>query len=408
MKVQDRLIKYAKVHTTSDPFCYETPSSQRQFDLAHLLVAELNALGVSDVTIDEHAYVMGRIPSNTNKKNVPAIGFLAHMDTSPDLSGENVNPQTVENYDGGDIKLNDEYTLSPKDFPELKNYVGQTLITTDGTTLLGADDKAGIAEIMTAIEYILAHPGFEHGDICVAFNPDEEIGRGVVKFDVAKFGADFAYTLDGGAIGGVEYENFNAASMDLEVKGRGTHPGSSKNQMVNAQEIILEFHKALPQYEKPEYTTGYEGFYHLHSMSGDVETAHLKYIIRDHSDELFEKKKAYAKKVVEELQVKYPIARFNLDIKNTYLNMRRQIEPNMHIIELAKAAFAKVGITSVVEPIRGGTDGSNLSYMGLPCPNLFTGGHNYHGRFEYIPVESMEKAVEVVLNIINLAVENAE
>lgn len=401
-KVQDRFIRYAKVHTTSNPQNMNTPSSDIQLDLAELLLAELKELGLA-ATMDEHGYVMAKIPSNTTKK-VPAIGFLAHMDTSPDFSGKNVNPQIIENYDGGDIKLGEEHILSPKDFPNLLNHQGLTLITTDGSTLLGADDKAGIAEIMTMVEYLVTNPDFEHGDICVAFNPDEEIGRGVVKFDVEKFGAEFAYTLDGGEVGGIEYENFNAASMELTITGRMVHPGSSKNKMINAMECAIEFHSALPKYEKPEYTDGYEGFYHLHSFNGDVSETTITYIIRDHSDELFEKKKEYATKIVEELQTQYPLAKFDLTIKDTYLNMCRQIEPVFHIIDLAKDAMRAAGITPVEEPIRGGTDGSNLSYMGLPCPNLFTGGQNYHGRFEYIPIESMEKAVEVVLNIIKLSV----
>ena len=402
-KVQERFIRYAKVHTTSDPKNMNTPSSEIQFDLGRLLVEELKELGLS-ATMDEHGYVMSKLPSNSTK-NIPAIGFLAHMDTSPDFSGKNVNPQIVSNYDGGDIALGNGHIMSPTDFPNMLNHKGLDLITTDGTTLLGADDKAGIAEIMTAVEYLITHPEIEHGDICVAFNPDEEIGRGVVKFDVEKFGAEFAYTLDGGEVGGIEYENFNAASMELTITGRMVHPGSSKNTMVSAMELAVEFHNALPKYEKPEYTDGYEGFYHLHSFNGDVSETTITYIIRDHSDALFEKKKAYAAKIVEELTEKYPLAVFDLNIQDTYLNMRRQIEPVSHIIDLAKEAMRAADIEPVEEPIRGGTDGANLSYMGLPCPNLFTGGQNYHGRFEYIPIQSMEKAVEVVLNIVKLLAE---
>ena len=403
--VQERFIRYAKVHTVSNPKNYNTPSSEIQFDLARLLKSELEELGLV-ASLDEYGYVMAKLPSNTTKK-VPAIGFLAHMDTSPDFSGENVNPQIVENYDGGAIVLGTGHVMSPKHFPRMTQYVGQDLITTNGTTLLGADDKAGIAEIMTMIEYLVTHPEIEHGDVCVAFNPDEEIGRGVVKFDVEKFGAEFAYTIDGGGVGSIEYENFNAASLDLTVTGLMVHPGSSKNTMVNAMELIIEFHNALPKYEKPEYTDGYEGFYHLHHISGDVSEATITYIVRDHSDELFEKKKAYAEKIVEELRIKHPVAKFDLDLKNTYLNMRRQIEPHPHIVELAREAMLLEGITPETEAIRGGTDGANLSYMGLPCPNLFTGGENAHGRFEYVSIQAMEKSVAVALNIVKLAAEKA-
>ncbi len=404
--ILDKFIRYVKVHTVSDPQNMETPSTAIQFDLAKILVEELKALGVPEVSLDEYGYVMAKIPSNSEKK-IPAIGFMAHMDTSPDFSGENVKPQLVEKYDGGDIRLNDDTIMSPAYFPNLLQYVGKTLITTDGTTLLGADDKAGIAEIMTAVEYLMAHPEIEHGDICIGFNPDEEIGRGVVKFDVQKFGADFAYTLDGGAIGGLEYENFNAASMKLTVKGRMVHPGDSKGKMINASEVAILFHQALPLYERPEYTSGYEGFYHLHGMQSNVELAEVTYIIRDHSDILFEKKKVYAEQVVVALREKYPVAEIELEISDTYLNMKRQIEPVFHIIELAQDAMKNLDITPIIQPIRGGTDGSNLSYMGLPCPNLFTGGHNAHGRFEYVVLESMEKATELVLEIIKLAAKNA-
>ncbi|GBU11001.1 peptidase T [Erysipelotrichaceae bacterium] len=405
-RVQDKFIRYIKVNTISDPASYETPSTKIQFDLAYILKQELEYLGVSDVSCDEHGYVMGKIPSNSTKK-IPAIGFLAHIDTSPDFSGEDINPQIIENYDGKDIKLGDGIVMSADYFKNLANYIGQTLITTDGTTLLGADDKAGIAEIMCAVEYILAHPEIEHGDICIGFNPDEEIGRGVVKFDVNRFGAEFAYTLDGGAIGGLEYENFNAASMKLTIEGRMVHPGDSKHKMINAGEVAIAFHTALPKLERPEYTTGYEGFYHLQGMDASVEKTVSQYIIRDHDDILFEKKKMYATQIVEELKYAYPEAVIQLEIANTYLNMKRQIKPVMHIIDLAKDAMMQIGITPVVKPIRGGTDGSNLSYMGLPCPNLFTGGHNAHGRFEYVVIESMEKATELIVEIIKTAAERA-
>lgn len=397
--VVERFMKYVAVHTTSDPTQMTTPSTQRQFDLAKILFSELRDLGVDQVTLDEHGYVFAKICSNTDK-DVPAVGFVAHMDTSPDFNGENVKPQMIPNYDGGDIALGENIILSPQHFPSLLDHIGQTLITTDGTTLLGADDKAGVAEIMTAVAYILEHDEIKHGDICIGFTPDEEIGRGVVKFDVAKFGADFAYTVDGGEVGGIDYENFNAASLVVKIQGRMVHPGSAKDKMVNATELAMEFHQALPQYEKPEYTEGYEGFYHLQSMTGSVEESVLEYIIRDHDDSIFAKKKAYAQQVADQLQLKYPLAQVSVTVSDTYLNMRRQIEPQMHIVELAKTVMVDLGITPIVSPIRGGTDGSNLSYMGLPCPNLFTGGYNYHGRFEYIAVESMEKTVRVIVGII--------
>lgn len=400
--VQERFMRYVKIHTTSNPANMQTPSTNIQLDLARLLVEELTTLGLA-VTMDEYGYVMAKLPSNTEKK-APVIGFLAHLDTSPDFSGQNVNPQIVENYDGGDIELGNGVVLSSVDFPNMLKHRGMDLITTDGMTLLGADDKAGIAEIMTAIEYLIQHPEIEHGDICIGFNPDEEVGRGVVKFDVEKFGADFAYTMDGGEVGSIQYENFNAAEMELLITGRMVHPGSAKNAMINATELAMEFHAALPQYEKPEYTSGYEGFYHLHKIKGDVNETSMTYIIRDHSLDLFEKKKEYATKIVEELKLKYPLAHLELKIENTYLNMKQQIEPVMHIIDLAKTAMVEAGITPIVKPIRGGTDGANLSYMGLPTPNIFAGGQNMHGRFEYVPIQSMEKAVSVIVNIARLAV----
>ncbi|MGL5042929.1 MAG: peptidase T [Culicoidibacterales bacterium] len=405
-RVESRFMRYVKVNTVSDASNMATPSTVIQFDLARMLLAELHGLGILNATMDEFGYVMAKLVSNS-RKQIPAIGFMAHMDTSPDFLGENVKPQVVRDYDGGDIRLNDENMLSPVDFPSLLDYVGKTLITTDGTTLLGADDKAGIAEIMAAVEYLVNHPEIEHGDICIGFNPDEEIGRGVVKFDVEKFGAAFAYTLDGGAIGCMEYENFNAAAMKLVVHGRMVHPGDSKGKMVNAAEVAIAFHNALPKFERPEYTAGYEGFYHLTDFTGGVELATANYIIRDHSDELYAEKKRYAHAIVAQLEEAYPIAKISLEVSDTYLNMKRQIEPVFHIIDLAQKAMESVGITPIITPIRGGTDGSNLSYMGLPCPNLFAGGHNAHGRFEYVVVESMEAAVEVVLAIVQLSVDLA-
>lgn len=402
--VLERFLRYAKVYTTSDPENMATPSSERQHELAKMLEKELIDLGLEDVSRDAHGYVMGKLPSNVSKE-VETIGFLAHMDTSPDYSGENVKPQIIENYDGKDITLGAGLVLSPNDFPSLNAYVGETLVTASGDTLLGADDKAGIAEILTAIEYLMNHPEIEHGTICVAFNPDEEVGRGVVQFDVEKFGADFAYTLDGGQIGELQFENFNAASMNVRFKGRAVHPGTAKGAMINAQKLAIAFDEALPKYETPEYTDGYEGFFHLHEMSGDVENAKLHYIIRDHGDELFEQKKAYAAMVCENIRASHPGCEVELEIEDSYLNMKRQIEPVYHIIELAEQAMKNCDITPIIEPIRGGTDGSNLSYMGLPCPNIFAGGHNFHGPYEYVPVKSMEKAVEVIVEIARLAAE---
>lgn len=399
--VTERFLEYVKIYTTSDPENTETPSTQRQFDLANVLCEQLRAMGIDNATVDAHGYVMAKIPSNSAKQ-LPAVGFIAHMDTSPDCSGEGVNPQIVENYDGTTIKLNEQYELSPQDFPDLLKYVGQTLITTDGTTLLGADDKAGVAEIMTAAEYLMNHPEIEHGDVCIGFTPDEEIGRGVVKFDVERFGAEFAYTMDGGKIGELQYENFNAGSLKVKVHGRLVHPGDAKDAMINASEIAIAFHSMLPTLERPEYTEGYEGFYHLHTMSGEVEYAELNYIIRDHSRELFEDKKQRAEQIAEFLNKQHPGAKVIVEMSDSYYNMKEQVEPVFHIVELAEQAMQSVGVTPLIEPIRGGTDGSNLSYMGLPCPNIFAGGHNFHGRFEFVPVESMEKAVEVIVAIVQL------
>ncbi|SCG82301.1 tripeptide aminopeptidase [Proteiniborus sp. DW1] len=402
-KVVDRFLNYVAIDTKSEYDSQDFPSSKKQFELANLLVKELNELGLKDVSVDENCYVMATLPSNTDKK-VPTIGFIAHMDTSPDMSGENVKPKIVENYDGGDIILNKEnnIVLSPKDFPELKEYIGKTLITTDGTTLLGADDKAGIAEIMTAIEYLVNNPQIEHGDIKVAFTPDEEVGRGADYFDVKKFNADFAYTVDGGRLGELEYENFNAAGVKLTIKGRNVHPGSAKNKMINSMEIAMELNSMLPENQKPKYTEGYEGFFLLSSLNGDVEETKASYIIRDHFRDKFEEKKGLMQKVVDFLNAKYGEGTVHLEIKDQYYNMKEKIEPVMHIVDTAKRAMEELGITPLITPVRGGTDGARLSYMGLPCPNLFTGGHNYHGKYEFIPVESMEKAVEVILKIIEL------
>lgn len=402
-KLVQRFLDYVKIDTKSDPSSSTCPSTEKQFNLGNLLVKELKDLGLKDANIDEFGYIFATLPSNTDKK-LPTIGFIAHMDTSPDFSGENVKPKIIENYDGEDIILNEEKNiiLSPNDFPKLKNYIGQDIITTDGTTLLGADDKAGIAEIMTAIEYLVNHPEIEHGDIKIGFTPDEEIGRGADKFNVEKFNADFAYTIDGGEIGELQYENFNAAIVKITINGRNIHPGAAKNRMINSINIALELQSMLPVNEKPEYTEGYEGFFHLNNMEGTVEKTNMLYIIRDHSKEKFEKKKELILKSVDLLNAKYGENTVIIDLKDQYYNMKEKVEPVIHIVDVAKKAMEEVGVTPMVIPIRGGTDGARLSYMGLPCPNIFTGGHNFHGKFEYIPVNSMKKAVEVIIKIIEL------
>lgn len=402
-KVVDKFLNYVAIDTRSEYDSPNFPSSQKQFNLANLLVKELEELGLKDASVDENCYVMATLPSNTDK-DIPTIGFIAHMDTSPDMSGENVKPKIVKDYDGGDIILNEENNiiLSPKDFPELKEYIGKTIITTDGTTLLGADDKAGIAEIMTAIEYLVNNPQIKHGDIKVAFTPDEEVGRGADGFNVEKFNADFAYTIDGGGIGELEYENFNAAGVNITIKGRNVHPGTAKNKMINSVEIAMELNSMLPENQKPKYTEGYEGFFLLTSLNGDVEETTVKYIIRDHFKDKFEEKKALMQKIVNFLNHKYGEGTVQIEMKDQYYNMKEKIEPVMHIVDTAKQAMKELGISPKITPIRGGTDGARLSYMGLPCPNLFTGGHNYHGKYEFIPTESMEKAVEVILKIIEL------
>lgn len=402
-KIVERFLKYVKIHTTSDSESNSHPSTSRQFDLAKILVEELKELGLEEISLDENGYVMATLPSNINKE-VPTIGFIAHMDTSPDLSGENVNPQIVVNYEGEDILLNEEkqIILSPKDFPELKEYIGQTLITTDGNTLLGADDKAGIAEILTAIEYLIEHPEIKHGVVKIGFTPDEEIGKGADLFDVKKFAADFAYTVDGGEVGELEYENFNAAGARIKIQGRNIHPGSAKNKMINSIEIGMEINSLLPENQKPQYTEDYEGFFHLTDFRGSVEETEMYYIIRDHNRELFEEKKKLLSKIVGLVNIKYGDHLIELDIRDQYYNMKEKIEPVIEIVDLAKEAMEKVHIEPKIQPIRGGTDGARLSFEGLPCPNIFTGGYNFHGRFEYIPVESMKKAVEVIVKIAEL------
>lgn len=399
----ERFIKYVKFDTTTDPDSNTCPSTSKQLLLAEELVNELKAIGLEDVSLDENGYVMATLPGNTDKE-VPVIGFIAHMDTSPDMSGENVNPKIIKNYDGQDIILDqgNSIILSPKDFPELKDYVGQDLITTDGTTLLGADNKAGIAEIVTAMDYIIKNQGIKHGAIKIAFTPDEEIGRGADKFNVDKFGADFAYTIDGGTVGELEYETFNAAEAKVKIFGRNVHPGTAKNKMKNSMLIAMELNSMLPSFEKPEFTEGYEGFFHLTNIKGDVEETFLQYIIRDHSKELFEEKKETLSRAVDYLNFKYGKNTIELKLRDQYYNMKEKIEPVYEIVTLAKKAMEEVGVTPIIKPVRGGTDGARLSYMGLPCPNIFTGGHNFHGRYEYIPIESMEKAVEVIVKITEL------
>ncbi len=399
----ERFLSYVKIDTQSDPDSQSTPSTEKQFRLANLLVNELKSMGLEDAYVDEHCYVYATLPANVNKQ-LPVIGFIAHLDTSPDFNGSGVNPQIHENYDGKDIVLNakENIVLSPEDFPELKQYIGKTLITTDGTTLLGADDKAGIAAIMQAVEFLIKNPDIKHGTIKIAFTPDEEIGRGTVHFNLEQFNADFAYTVDGGALGELEFENFNAAEAKITFNGRNVHPGTAKNQMINSMHIAKEFDAMLPPQERPEHTEGYEGFYHLISFKGDVEQTKLHYIIRDHDKEKFEQRKKLMQSIANFLNEKYQRQVVDLQLKDQYYNMREKIEPVMHIIDLAKQAMIEAGVVPKIKPIRGGTDGAMLSFKGLPTPNLFTGGHNFHGRYEFIPLESMQKAVEVIVKIIEL------
>ena len=397
--VTERFLTYVKHHTTSDESSDTFPSTKRQLAFAAFLAKECEAIGLQSVSVDAYGYVTALLPGNT--ANAPTIGFISHMDTSPDASGENGLSNIVENYDGKAIPLNGT-VLSPKEFPSLKEYIGQTLITSDGTTLLGADDKAGIAEILTAAEYLLAHPEIPHGDIRIAFTPDEEIGKGVDFFDVDKFHADFAYTLDGGRIGELEYENFNAARAIIRIKGKNVHPGSAKNVMKNAALIGTEIASLLPERETPAKTEGYEGFFHLCSFEGDVTSATLNYIIRDFNADSFAHRKELLRLIVERKNAQYNNC-IELDLHDEYYNMLSQIEPHMEIVSLAKQAMLNCGITPIIQPIRGGTDGARLSFMGLPCPNLFAGGHNFHSNYEYVPVPSMEKAVSMIVRIAELA-----
>lgn len=398
----ERLVRYAKIDTQSDFNSESTPSTAGQWDLLHELEKEMKTIGLTDVGMDEAGYLFGTLPANTDRE-IPVIGFLAHVDTATDFTGKNVNPQRIDNYDGQDIPLNDSIAMTVSDFPALKNYVGHTLITTDGTTLLGADNKAGVAEIMTAMEYLNAHPEIEHGTIRVAFTPDEEIGRGPHKFDVKRFDAKYAYTMDGGPLGELQYESFNAASGKLIVQGKSVHPGSAKNKMVNAQTVAIQFQQEMPKNEVPELTENYEGFIHLNNFIGNVETAELTYIIRDFDKEKFEDKKRHMQAVAEKLQQQYGEEAVRLEIEDQYYNMREKIEPVMEIVDNAERAMTALGIKPDIVPVRGGTDGSQLSYMGLPTPNIFTGGENYHGKYEFISAENMEKATQVIIEIVKSA-----
>lgn len=404
-KILDRFLRYVAIDTQSDENSESQPSAAKELDLLKLLCKELNDMGV-EATLDEYGYVMGTLPSNIDKK-VPAIGFIAHVDTSPDASGANVKPQIIENYDGSDIALKGVpgLYLKPSEFPELLAHKGETIITTDGTTLLGADDKAGVAAIMNAVQYMVEHPEFKHGDIKIGFTPDEEIGRGVVKFDVKRFGADYAYTMDGGEIGELEFENFNAASAKIHIQGRNVHPGYAKDKMKNAILIGMEFNDLLPIGQRPELTEGYDGFFHIISFKGSVEEADFGYIIRDHDRKKFEEKKELIEQCVKFINVKYGEGTATLEVKDQYYNMREQVEPYYFIVETAVKAMEMAGVKPKIQPIRGGTDGANLSFKGLPCPNIFAGGMNFHGKMEFAPLENIEKASEVVLNIIKLYAE---
>lgn len=403
----DRFVSYVTVDTESDPNSDTTPSTEKQWNLANQLVEELKAIGMEDVTIDENAYIMATLPSNVDH-DVPVVGFVSHFDTTPDFTGANVKPQIIKNYDGGDIVLNEEQNivLSPTYFKDMLQYKGQTLITTDGTTLLGADDKAGITEIVSAMEYLINNPQIKHGKIRVGFTPDEEIGRGAHKFDVAKFGADWGYTMDGSQIGELEYENFNAAGAKITFKGKSVHPGYAKGKMINSMLLASKFVAELPENEVPERTSGYEGFYHVTNIEGSIEETMVQLIIRDHDKEKFEARKEKVAQIVDAINDEY-MEQFGepiviADIKDQYYNMKEKVVPVFHIIDIAEKAMKELDIKPLIKPIRGGTDGCQLSYMGLPCPNIFAGGHNFHGKYEYVPVESMQKATEVIVKIAEL------
>ncbi|QTD37971.1 peptidase T [Polaribacter batillariae] len=398
--ITDRFIKYVTIDTESDPNNLAFPSTENQWNLAKTLVKDLTDIGMQDITLDENCYIMATLPSNIEHR-VPTIGFIAHLDTSPDFTGKNVTPQIVENYQGNDIILNEEknIVLSPDYFEDLLQYKGQTIITTDGTTLLGADDKAGVTEIVTAMEYLIKHPEIKHGKIRICFTPDEEVGKGAHKFDVNKFDAEWAYTMDGSQIGELEYENFNAASAKITITGKIVHPGYAKGKMINSMLIANEFIASLPPEEVPEKTSGYEGFFHLHDLTGNVEKTVLEYIIRNHDLDLFEKRKYLMQRIAFDFNERFNQDLVEVEIKNQYFNMKEKIVPVMHIVDIVEEVMTEIGITPIIKPIRGGTDGAQLSYKGLPCPNIFAGGHNFHGRFEYVPVESMIKATEVIVGI---------
>ncbi|MDM1550424.1 peptidase T [Empedobacter falsenii] len=406
-KLVTRFLKYVKTYTESEAFLDKFPSTDRQWDLANYLVEELKQIGLEDVSIDENGYVFGYVPSTVDHE-VPTIGFVSHMDTSPDFSGENVKPQIRENYDGEDIKLNESMILSPNEFPELSQYKGQTIITTDGTTLLGADDKAGVAEIVTAAEYLIAHPEIKHGRIAIGFTPDEEVGRGADFFNVEKFGAEWGYTMDGSEIGELEYENFNAASGIVTIKGKSVHPGYAKDKMINASNIAMEFAAQLPNDEVPELTDGREGFFHLAKITGNVSEAKMVYIIRDHDMEQYEARKALFLQIAADIQERFDHEVITAEVSDQYFNMIEKVKEKFQSVEIAEQALKDCGVTPNIKPIRGGTDGARLSFMGLPCPNIFAGGHNFHGPYEYVPVESMEKATEIIVRIAELTAEGAK
>ena len=403
MALLERFLKYVSIHTTSDENTDLVPSTPQQMEFAKILAEELKDMGMQDVSLDKKGYLMATLPSNIDK-DVPTVGFISHLDTSPDMSGKNVKPRIVENYDGNDIILNEKenIVLSPKQFPELTMYRGQSLVVTNGLTLLGADDKAGIAEIMTAMDYFIKNPDVKHGKVRIAFNPDEEIGLGAHHFDVEKFGCQFAYTMDGGEIGELEYENFNAAGAKVTFYGTNVHPGYAKNKMVNSMKIATKFMATVPANESPEYTDGYEGFYHLTGIGGDVEKTTVSYIIRDHDRKKFEERKAHLQMLVDKINSKFGDNTATLEVKDQYYNMKEKVEPVKYIVDIASEAIRQAGVEPKVKPIRGGTDGAQLSFKGLPCPNIFAGGHNFHGKYEFVPIQSMEKATEVIKNIIKI------
>lgn len=410
MNITERFLKYVSFHTTADENSGKTPSSPGQMVFAKYLADELKSIGMKEVELDKNGYIMATLPANTDKTNVPTIGFISHMDTSPDAIGENIKPRVVENYDGNDILLNEKevIVLETEKYPEILQYKGQDIIVTDGTTLLGADDKAGIAEIVSAMEYLIQHPEIKHGKIRVGFTPDEEIGQGADHFDVPKFGAEWAYTMDGSQIGELEFENFNASSAKVTINGLNVHPGYAKHKMINSMRIASQFISMLPRHETPEHTEGYEGFYHLTNMEGTVEKSTLSYIIRDHDRDRFERRKKEVQHLANKINAEFGENTAVVELRDQYYNMREKVEPVMHIVDLAFDAMKSVGVTPIVKPIRGGTDGSRLSYEGLPCPNIFAGGHNFHGRFEFVPVQSMEKAMQVIVKIAELLEEKTE